>query len=160
MITNVEQDRRHLFRRGAQLDELRTTLGKTLGREPEAQELATELGVSADDLHAIQAANTRGYHEGGFKIWDISHRASPKLIAYQKTHGFGVHRFDMDERYAYISTEMPGYLGNILVIYDLEKPDCPEEISRWWLPGQHIAGWRNATVARLQPSLTPRASSW
>jgi len=24
----------------------------------------------------------------------------------------------MDERYAYISTEMEGYLGNILVIYD------------------------------------------
>lgn len=27
----------------------------------------------------------------------------------------------MDERHAYISTEMPGYLSNILVIYDLIK---------------------------------------
>ena len=43
----------------------------------------------------------------------------PKEIAHQKTGGIGVHRFDMDERYAYISTEMDGYIGNILVIYDI-----------------------------------------
>ena len=29
--------------------------------------------------------------------------------------GIGVHRFDMDERYAYISTEMQGYVGNIQI---------------------------------------------
>jgi hypothetical protein len=46
----------------------------------------------------------------------------------------------MDQRYAYISTEMPGYVGNILVIYDLGDPARPEEVSRWWMPGQHVAG--------------------
>ena len=35
---------------------------------------------------------------------------------------------------------MAGYVGNILVIYDIRSPDRPEEVSRWWLPGQHIAG--------------------
>jgi hypothetical protein len=51
-----------------------------------------------------------------------------------------VHRFDMDERYAYISTELAGYVGNILVIYDISAPQHPREVSRWWMPGQHAAG--------------------
>lgn len=51
-----------------------------------------------------------------------------------------MHRFDLDDRYAYISTEMEGYVGNILVIYDMRDPARPEEVGRWWMPGQHIAG--------------------
>ena len=39
-------------------------------------------------------------------------RSKPKLIHHQLTGGIGVHRFDMDERYAYISTEMDGFVGN------------------------------------------------
>jgi hypothetical protein len=58
-----------------------------------------------------------------------------------------VHRFDMDERYAYISTEMEGYVGNILVIYDIRNPARPEEVSRWWMPGQHVAGGEKPTWA-------------
>jgi hypothetical protein len=57
----------------------------------------------------------------------------------------GVHRFDMDANYAYISTEMPGYLGNILVNYDISNPAKPAEVSRWWLPGQHIDGGEKPT---------------
>ena len=61
-------------------------------------------------------------------------------MQHQLTGGIGVHRFDMDERYAYISTEMEGFVGNILVIYDLRDPKKPDEISRWWMPGQNLAG--------------------
>jgi hypothetical protein len=78
--------------------------------------------------------------EGGFKLYDVSNRAAPKLITHHRTFGRGVHRFDMDERYAYISTEMDGYVGNILVIYDIRNPARPTEVSRWWMPGQHVAG--------------------
>jgi hypothetical protein len=46
----------------------------------------------------------------------------------------------MDERYAYISTELEGFVGNILVIYDLRDPKKPDEISRWWMPGQNLGG--------------------
>jgi hypothetical protein len=80
------------------------------------------------------------YREGGFKLYDVSDRTRPKLIAHHRTFGRGVHRFDMDEKYAYISTEMEGYVGNILVIYDLRDPAQPAEVSRWWMPGQHVAG--------------------
>ena len=56
----------------------------------------------------LQGATQDAYDGGGFKIYDVSDRAKPTLVKFQKTAGRGVHRFDMDERYAYISTEMPG----------------------------------------------------
>ena len=51
-----------------------------------------------------------------------------------------MHRFDLDENYAYISTEMEGYVGNILVIYDIRNPSKPTEVGRWCLENQHVAG--------------------
>ena len=87
------------------------------------------------------------YSEGGFKIYDVSQREKPKLITHHRTHARGVHRFDMDERHAYISTEMEGYVGNILVIYDIRNPSRPEEVSRWWMRGQHVAGGEKPTWA-------------
>ena len=91
------------------------------------------------------APQADGYREGGFKLYDVSDRSKPRLIHHQRTHGRGVHRFDMDSRYAYISTEMEGYVGNILVIYDIRDPARPQEISRWWMPGQHVAGGEQPT---------------
>ena len=86
------------------------------------------------------SAEQTAYPHGGFKLYDVSDRTRPRLIRHVKTFGRGVHRFDMDERYAYISTEMEGFVGNILVIYDLRDPARPQEVSRWWMPGQHAAG--------------------
>jgi hypothetical protein len=85
------------------------------------------------------AGSVREYPEGGFRIYDIKDKSNPKLISFVKTHGRGVHRFDLDEKYAYISTEMEGFVGNILVTYDIRNPAKPTEVSRWWLPGQNVA---------------------
>jgi len=150
MFVNVEQNERHFLRKGERLPALRADLKVRYGREASDAELATELGVDPGDIPLLDAARERGYHDGGFKIYDVSDRTNPKLIHYQKTFGFGVHRFDVDQRYAYISTEMEGYLGNILVIYDIRDPARPEEVARWWLPGQHVAAgetptWRGYT---------------
>jgi len=83
---------------------------------------------------------TKEFHDHGVKIWDIKDKTNPKLINYHKTGGRGVHRFDMDDNYLYLSTEMEGYLGHILVIYDWRNPENLKEVSRWWIPGQHTAG--------------------
>jgi hypothetical protein len=79
------------------------------------------------------------YPDGGFRIYDIKDKAAPKLVTFVKTHARGVHRFDIDESYAYISTEMEGFVGNILIIYDIRNPSKPAEVSRWWMPGQNAA---------------------
>ena len=97
------------------------------------------------DLMAVNSeiepgkGNRLEFPEGGFKLYNIKDPLDPKLISFVKTHARGVHRFDIDERYAYISTEMAGFVGNILVIYDIRDPAKPVEVSRWWMPGQNAA---------------------
>jgi hypothetical protein len=146
MITNVEMNERHLLRRGSQrLGDADARLLASLGRAPTDAELAAELKLAPRDVPLIRDFMRNGYADGGFKVWDISDRAAPRLLCHQKTFGFGVHRFDMDQRYAYISTEMDGFVGNILVIYDLARPERPEEVARWWMPGQHLAGGEQPT---------------
>ena len=140
MIVNSERNMTAIGRRAEQLPPVRAQLRASLGREPTHAELADKIGVSASDIPAVEAAERRPYENGGFRIYDVSDRARPRQIAFQKTGGIGVHRFDMDADYAYISTEMAGYIGNVLVIYDIRNPSKIEEVSRWWLPGQHLAG--------------------
>lgn len=145
MYTNVEQNRRHFLRKGERLPVLRAELAEKFGRAASDDELANELGVRASDIADLDAARENPYGDGGFKVYDISDRSQPKEIAYRRTSGFGVHRFDVDEKYAYISTEMGGYVGNILIIYDMADPTSPTEVSRWHMPGQHAAGGETPT---------------
>jgi hypothetical protein len=77
---------------------------------------------------------------GGIDIYDVKDPANPKLITEWRTIGGGVHRFDFDGRYAYISPTAEGYVGNIVMILDLADPARPFEVSRWWMPGQWRAG--------------------
>ena len=140
MVVNHERNMSGIGRRAEQLPGVRRALTQALGHAPTSGEIAAKLSVSEQDLRAVEEYERRGYDNGGFKIYDVSTPSSPKLICHHKTGGIGVHRFDMDARYAYISTELAGYVGNILVIYDLRDPQRPQETSRWWMPGQHLAG--------------------
>jgi hypothetical protein len=97
--------------------------------------------------------NNAPWDKGGFGIYDISDRTAPKLIHFEKTFGKGVHRFDCDDDYAYISTEVEGFVGNILVIYDIRNPAKPEEVSRWWMPGQNVAAGEEPSPKRTEHRL-------
>src|SRR6058998_1592467 len=88
---------------------------------------------------------TRNEPQGGLKIFDISNRAKPREIAFFKAAAKGVHRFTFDGRYAYLSPHMEGYIGNIALILDLKNPEKPEEVGRWWMPGQWKAGGETPT---------------
>jgi hypothetical protein len=145
MIVNHERNMSKIGRRAEQLPAARRALAEALKREPTRKEIAAQMSVTENDLAMLEAFEQRGYDNGGFKIYDVSDPARPQLICYHKTGGIGVHRFDMDERHAYISTEMKGYVGNILVIYDLRDPRRPQEVSRWWMPGQHAEGGETPT---------------
>jgi hypothetical protein len=139
MIANVEQNDRHALRRGQALRQVEAKLRAENGREPSDAELATALNVPENLLPRLRHTLEHGYRDGGFRIFDVSDKTRPRELAYVRTYGVGVHRFDMDGRYAYISTEMKGFLGNILVVYDIADPSRPTEVSRWWMPGQNTA---------------------
>lgn len=95
---------------------------------------------------------------GGLGIYDVADPTAPKLVTKWRTHGKGVHRYDFDGRYAYISPTAEGYVGNIVMILDLQDPARPEEVGRWWIPGQWQAGgedypWHNWTPPRCHHPL-------
>ncbi|ESR22683.1 LVIVD repeat-containing protein [Lutibaculum baratangense] len=139
MICNVERHKRHFYRKGERIAAVEEAHRARTGRDPGDAAIAAELGVEAADVPELRAGLERGYRDGGFRVFDISDLARPRELAYVHTGGIGVHRFHMDERYAYISTEMEGFVGNILVTYDLADPSAPKEVSRWWMPGQNVA---------------------
>src|SRR3546814_19195737 len=128
MVTNVEQNRRHFLRKGERLPEVRAQLAAEIGRAPDDAEIAKALGVEPAQVAELEAARVRGYHDGGFKVWDISDKSKQRLLCHQRTFGLGTNRFDMDADYAYIPPEMAGCLGHILVPYDLADPTHPQAL--------------------------------
>jgi len=95
---------------------------------------------------------------GGLGIYDVSQPTNPKPITKWRTAGRGVHRYDFDGRYAYISPTAEGYVGNIMMILDLANPAKPVEVARWWIPGQWQAGgepypWNGGVAPRCHHPL-------
>jgi hypothetical protein len=88
---------------------------------------------------------------GGLAIYDVQNPAEPRQIGKWMTEGKGVHRYDFDGRYAYISPTAKGYIGNIAMILDLKDPTKPEEVGRWWIPGQWEAGGEDYPWANWVP---------
>src|SRR3972149_2502911 len=91
---------------------------------------------------------------GGLGVYDVSDPRNPKRICEWTTAGKGVHRFDFDGEFAYISATEEGYVGHIMKILDLRNPAHPEEVGRWWIPGQWTAGGggEGAGAAATPPS--------
>ncbi len=84
--------------------------------------------------------------KGGFGVYDVSTPSNPREIArWYADAGRGVHRFDFDGRYMSMSATQAGYVGNIMIIMDLQEPAKPTEVGRWWMPGQWTAGGETPT---------------
>ena len=81
---------------------------------------------------------------GGIGIYDVSNPHNPRHIGDWETAGKGVHRFDFDGRYAYLSPTVDGFVNNIVMILDFKNPEKPCEVGRWWIPGQWKAGGETA----------------
>jgi hypothetical protein len=145
MVVNHERNPTAAGRRAQDMPAIRRGLREALGRDPTRDELLQKLNLTEADFVDIEKDEAQPYRNGGFRVYDVADPSKPKLIHHQLTGGIGVHRFDMDEHYAYISTEMDGFNGNILVIYDMRDPKKPQEVSRWWLPGQNIAAGETPT---------------
>ena len=135
---------------------MRPTSGTTIidVADPRAPRVLATIAVRDGwHSHKVRAANgvmlinqekfgkaARSEIGGGLDIYDVANPSAPKLMAEWRTIGGGVHRFDFDGRYAYISPTAEGYIGNIVMILDLANPAKPVEVGRWWIPGQWEAG--------------------
>lgn len=133
------------------------TVGTTIldVRDPRAVKVVAQLPVPpnthahkvqvAGDLMVVNHERQPGYrgrdYQAGIAVYDIRDRTVPRLLATFDTGGPGVHRFwFVDGRYAHLSAGAEGYTNQIYRIVDLRRPDRPEEVGRWWIPGQWAAG--------------------
>jgi hypothetical protein len=115
----------------------RTLAAVTIPRDVHSHKVRVVDGVMLVNREVVQS-HEGGERRGGLGIYDVSDPARPREITTWPCRG--VHRFTFDGRYAYVSPELDGYVGNIVMILDLKDPARPEEVGRWWMPGQWTAG--------------------
>ena len=109
---------------------------KDLFADSEFQVEADYYGRSVGSA-ALQAE--RGY-TAGLRVFDITTPGTPREIAFMPVEGVGLHRlWYTGGRWAYASALLDGYSDYILVTIDLARPDKPELVGRWALPGMHEA---------------------
>ncbi|MFH0980187.1 MAG: hypothetical protein V2A79_01440 [Planctomycetota bacterium] len=119
-------------------------LGIPVGIHSHKVRVENDLMVINHERNPFQAGAPADF-KGGLGIYDVSNPAKPTLLSNWETEGLGVHRFDFDGRYAYISPTAKGFIGNIVMILDLANPAKPVEVGRWWMPGQWTEGGETPT---------------
>jgi hypothetical protein len=82
-----------------------------------------------------------GPFDEGFYVWTLEDPENPRRLGHYRTGGDGTHRnFYAGGRYVHTTALPPGYEGHIYQIVDIADPAHPVEVSRWWRPGQWVAG--------------------
>ena len=114
------------------------SIGMPPGTHSHKVRVANGLMVVNHELMAPAPAAAQA--RGGIGIYDVGDPRRPRELARWTTSGKGVHRFDFDGRYVYMSPTVEGYVGTIVMIMDLDDPRHPQETGRWWMPGQWTAG--------------------
>ena len=94
-------------------------------------------------------------NDEGVLIWSLKDPLNPKLEGQFKTGGSGTHRNGYQGgRYVHLAAGMPGFDGNIYVVIDIQNPSQPQEVARWWIPGQNTrVGEKYADNVVGHPSL-------
>ena len=94
----------------------------------------------------------------GLAFFDIKDPASPIEAGFFQMGHSGAHRFQADcaRKLVYASGSAEGYQGNITMIVDFANPAKPQEVGRWWYPGQWIArgeksSWPGGSVRTHHP---------
>ena len=113
---------------------------------PHREMRGNSLSLWGDVLLTAQQVYRPGHHPAGFHLWDVSNPRQPREIAFFDTsgpHSQGVHRvWTADGRYAHISTGAADFEPNdpkdhqFYMIVDIQDPSRPQEVGRWWVPGQ------------------------
>ncbi|MGH9102102.1 MAG: LVIVD repeat-containing protein, partial [Acidimicrobiales bacterium] len=105
---------------------------------------SNSLSVEGDLLAVAYQVAEAGMQPAGMELFDVSDPQSPRSVGFFDTsgpHSRGAHFVWLSGGRAYLSSGMPGFEPRhpkdhqIVVIVDVEHPDRPQEIGRWWLPG-------------------------
>jgi hypothetical protein len=97
----------------------------------------------------------------GLAVYDISTPSAPRQIGFLPVEGVGLHRiWYVGGRWAYVSALLDGYSDYILLIVDLADPAAPREVSRFWLPGMHLAGGETPNWPREKRFALHHATVW
>ena len=104
------------------------------------------LAIRGDTLLLASQCKQFGQQPAGFTVFDMSDPIQPREVAFFDTsgpHSQGVHYVSLiDGRYAHITTGAADFEPNhpkdhqFYMIVDLEDRSNPNEVGRWWLPGQ------------------------
>lgn len=90
---------------------------------------------SYNELHGPAPADK--CYEEGVQFYDISDPVEPQLLSHWTTGALGTHRNGYPGgSYAFLSATAPGFRGMTLAVLDVSDPRHPEQVSRWWHPGQ------------------------
>ena len=85
-------------------------------------------------------------YRAGMAVYDLADPFHPEQIGWFDSGGRGVHRIVWTGgRYAYVSATPDGFNDRIWVVVDMSDPTRPVETSRWWWPGQWVAGGEQPT---------------
>jgi hypothetical protein len=73
----------------------------------------------------------------GFLIWDVADPMRPRQIGHYRTYGTGTHRNFYDGgSLVHVAGAAAGFDKKIYQIVDIGNPARPEEVARFWMPGQ------------------------
>jgi len=85
-------------------------------------------------------------YSAGLAVYDVSKPADPTQIGFLPIKGQGIHRlWWTGDKYTYFSVREEGYQGRFLMTADMSDPASPKIVSRWWYPGQWLAGGEKPT---------------
>ena len=109
--------------------------------------LLVALGGGIPYLHGVSYEDK---NLSGLQIYSLKEDPeNPRLLSHWETglaDGLGVHRFMYNGgRYVHMSSDCPGYIGQIYRILDIEDPAAPVEVGRWWMPEQFADGMEDGT---------------
>lgn len=93
--------------------------------------------ANAEEL-GLYPYDPEGSYEAGAYVWDVaSDPTDPELLGQYESGGTGTHRNYYDGGdYAFMCAGPDGFDGKCLTVVDLSDPTAPEEVARWWWPGQ------------------------
>lgn len=113
---------------------------------PHKQVRSNSLEVCGDLMAVAYQTATQGLTPAGVELFDISEPETPKSIAFfdcSGPHSRGVHQlWFVDGAYIHCSSGAADFTPHdakddqFYRIIDVRRPTKPEEVGRWWIPGQ------------------------